>query len=213
MASKTKHPWLFFLLPLHSRNCKVTHYAEPFGYIFRPPANRSHLPGALRPHRLAASAFVEGNAVKVILDLWFSGVVGVFGFFVTWRIGITSHGAAEDQILSVRRPERAGLHEPRVVCARKSSQLLFLPIIPSEDAAGRVKNLVEVQMVVVRAEKAVGEPWREASVLIQMSMFQIGRSDRGHHIPAVGRDLRHKAEPLDRKSTRLNSSHLGISYA
>ena len=33
------------------------------------------------------------------------------------------------------------------------------------------------------------------------------------HAGMVGCSLRHRGDELDRKSTRLNSSHLGISYA
>ena len=140
-------------------------------------------------HRFAASALVKGNAVQVVLDLRFPGIIGIFGLLSAFWIGIASNSPAKDQILPVRRPKRAGLYEPRIVRTRKRPQLLFLPVVPGEDAPSRVKNLVEAQVVIVRAEKAIREPWRKAGVFVLVCVTQGGRPDRGHNVPAVRRNL------------------------
>src|SRR5207249_5534274 len=62
-----------------------------------------------------------------------------------------------------------------------------------------------------------GRPRREARALAQAALERVGLAQRGDHFPdeMSGGEMQRVAvaRALDRKSTRLNSSHVSISYA
>ena len=92
---------------------------------------------------LAAFAVVEGDAVEIVLDRDFRGVVGVGGHFAVGRVRILRLGAREHQVLAVGAPDGVGLHVARVVGAGQRLELARVAVVPDQDAARGIKDLEE----------------------------------------------------------------------
>ena len=110
---------------------------------------------------------------------------------------VLRQGAAVDQVLSIGRPEGAGLDVFWIVRAGQKAHLFFLPVIPGQQAASGIKDLDEMDVAVIDAEKSINDTRRKARLLILIGIALVGRAHGCDHVAAVGRDLRHEAEALD----------------
>ena len=112
------------------------------------------------------------------------------------RKRIARHGPAVDEVLSIGRPEGAGLHKLRIVGAGQRPHLLFDLVVPGQDAARGIKDLDKVDVAVIDAEEAIDDSGREPGRFFLMGVLQLRRTDGCDYIPAVWRNLRHETEPL-----------------
>ena len=94
--------------------------------------------------------------------------------------------ARRPDILAVRAPERRGLDEARIVGAGQSVEFVRLTVVHGEHTPGREEDLHKVVILEVRDNAYCGR--RPGPVCWAPG------SDRGHDVPPVRRDLRHKAE-------------------
>ena len=88
---------------------------------------------------------------------------------------------AEDQVLSIWRPERTGLDEVRIVGARKGSQFPACAIVPSQNPPQRIKNLTEGDnfdhiAFAVKNIKATVDELKGKGVTVAMEPFSLGES-------------------------------------
>src|SRR5262245_38536913 len=113
-------------------------------------------------------------------------------------MNLAAHGAAIGSNISHPLPPAADATRmcgPDAACARLSPQ----PLADAHDRIG-ARSRIGPDMRAARTVGAVGKAGEQAQRIVRAIEFVIGariNDDRG----------------LDRKSTRLNSSHLGISYA
>src|SRR5262249_53496717 len=122
---------------------------------------------------LAAFTPVERNAVKVVLNLHLSGIVGKRRHLAAGRIWILGRGAREDQILSVGTPDRAGLHITRIVGAGQRMNLAGVAVIPGQNSARGIENLQKAIVL-------------EVGHVEKLAHAATWRLDGGDHVPAVG---------------------------
>src|SRR5579863_74869 len=128
-----------------------------------------------------AFAVVERDAVEVVLNLRFVGIVGVVGQRLAVGVGIASLGAREDDIFAVRAPDAAGLHVTRIGRAGQRVALAFGAVVVLEDAARGIEDLEEF---------VVGEVADVEGLL----KFKRGAGEGADDVAAAGRDLRHEAD-------------------
>src|ERR1035438_10481280 len=101
--------------------------------------------------------------------------------------------------------EKTAIPGPMAACARSTGAML--PFCKLRRACGRsfLRDERKSLRVVIGASSARGRHARtieEARAFVPRPTFRVLNSDLNGHVPVT-----------DRKSTRLNSSHLGISYA
>ena len=114
--------------------------------------------------RRASLAIVEGNSIKVVLNLSLVGIVRVESRLLTFWAGISRHGAGEYDGFAVGTPDSIRLHVVRIICARQWLALAGGAAVPLQDAARWIEDLKEAVVLevgyVIRAgnvERRTGE--------------------------------------------------------
>src|SRR5207253_5822106 len=122
-----------------------------------------------------------------------------------------AYGPALIAVTIARRPFLVGEDSPWISASRQRQRDLLVRALDC-----RVEALLayrEVALALDQARAAVElEPYRESGYRRLMQVL-VKQGDRGEAIRVYNECRRLLADELDRKSTRLNSSHVAISYA
>ncbi len=122
---------------------------------------------------LAAFAVVEGDAVQIVLNRDFGGVVGVGGHLAVGRVWIFRLRAREHQVFAVGAPDGVGLHVARVVGAGQRLKFAGVAVVPDQDAARGIKDLEEAVVL-------------EIGDVVELTALGAGWFDGGDHAAAIG---------------------------
>ena len=131
--------------------------------------------------RRATLAAVKRNAIEVVLDRHLGGIVCVCSHLSIGRVRVFGRRAHKYQVLAVGTPHGACLHQFRIVSAWQRLQLFCFAVIPGQDSARRVEDLQEPVI-------------EEVGHVVEIRALRSRRLDRGHHMPAVRRNLRHESQ-------------------
>src|SRR5262245_5222143 len=173
---------------------------------------------------VATSAIAQGNYPEQPVRILVGFTAGVAPD-VTGRLLAEKLGAAWGKAVVVENVTGAGGNIAADRVAKSSpngytlgmignSSLIFSPSLYDKLSFDPVKDLAPISQIFVAANVLVvpsSVPAKTLPELVALARAQPGALTYAHSGAGTSQHL--AAELLDRKSTRLNSSHLGISYA
>ena len=130
--------------------------------------------------RRTSLAVVEGNSIKIVLNLSLVGIVRVESGFLAFLTGIPRHSSCEYDGLAVGTPESVRLYVVRIICARQWLTLARGTVVPLQNAARWIEDLKKSVVL-------------EVGYVIRTGNVEGWAGKCADHESAVRGDLRHEA--------------------